>query len=229
MATPPATEVEVEAGRSGSRNPDRVIYPATDRTPEATKLDIVRYYASVGDGIYACAAPPADDARAVAKGRLSRHQARNPVRPPRRRVLSEAGAEGRACLGRDRADRLPVRPLRRRGVPDRAGSRRLGRADRDDHVPPVAGAARRRRASRRAAHRPRPPARHRLLRRRRGGARGACAARRARLSRIPEDVRQPRRPRLSAHRAAMGLHRRAARRDRASAARWRAGCRIASR
>jgi DNA ligase D len=32
-------------------NPDRVIFPATERTAEVTKGDIVRYYVSVGDGI----------------------------------------------------------------------------------------------------------------------------------------------------------------------------------
>ena len=52
MATPPATEIDVAGTRVRVSNPDRVIYPATDRTPEATKLDIVEYYASVADGIY---------------------------------------------------------------------------------------------------------------------------------------------------------------------------------
>jgi DNA ligase D len=32
-------------------NPDRVIFPATERSPELTKLDIVDYYLAVGDGI----------------------------------------------------------------------------------------------------------------------------------------------------------------------------------
>ena len=32
-------------------NPNRVIFPATERTAEVTKGDIVRYYVSVGDGI----------------------------------------------------------------------------------------------------------------------------------------------------------------------------------
>src|SRR4051794_2664864 len=30
---------------------DRVIFPATERTAEVTKLDVVRYYLSVADGI----------------------------------------------------------------------------------------------------------------------------------------------------------------------------------
>src|SRR5690242_16459416 len=32
-------------------NPGRVIFPATERTPEVTKLDVVRYYLAVDDGI----------------------------------------------------------------------------------------------------------------------------------------------------------------------------------
>lgn len=43
----------VEAGDRDVRvsSPDRVIFPGTERTPAITKLDVVRYYVSVGDGI----------------------------------------------------------------------------------------------------------------------------------------------------------------------------------
>jgi DNA ligase D len=43
----------VDAGGRDVRvsNPDRVIFPATERSPELTKLDIVEYYLAVGDGI----------------------------------------------------------------------------------------------------------------------------------------------------------------------------------
>ena len=43
----------VEAGGRELRvsSPDRVIFPPTERTPAATKLDVVRYYLAVGDGI----------------------------------------------------------------------------------------------------------------------------------------------------------------------------------
>src|SRR5215212_3803520 len=43
----------VDAGGRELRvsSPERVIFPATDRTPELTKLDIVKYYVSVEDGI----------------------------------------------------------------------------------------------------------------------------------------------------------------------------------
>src|ERR687891_975713 len=50
----PATEgTIVDAGGRELRvsSPDRVIFPATERTPAVTKLDIVDYYLAVGDGI----------------------------------------------------------------------------------------------------------------------------------------------------------------------------------
>src|SRR3954453_7751942 len=48
-----ADAVTVDAGGREVRvsSPDRVIFPATERTPELTKLDIVNYYVSVEDGI----------------------------------------------------------------------------------------------------------------------------------------------------------------------------------
>jgi DNA ligase D-like protein (predicted polymerase) len=51
MAT--VQEIMVDAGGRDVRvsNPDRLIFPATERTREVTKGDIVRYYVSVGDGI----------------------------------------------------------------------------------------------------------------------------------------------------------------------------------
>jgi DNA ligase D-like protein (predicted polymerase) len=50
MATP-ATEIDAGGRTVRVTNPDRVIYPATDRGPEVTKLDVVEYYVAVGDGI----------------------------------------------------------------------------------------------------------------------------------------------------------------------------------
>src|SRR3954453_17038739 len=48
-----AEAVEVEAGGRAVRvsSPDRVIYPATERTPEVTKLMVAEYFASVEDGL----------------------------------------------------------------------------------------------------------------------------------------------------------------------------------
>src|ERR1700710_1614591 len=45
--------VEVDAAGEAVRvtSPDRVIYPATESTPEVTKLQVVQYYLSVADGI----------------------------------------------------------------------------------------------------------------------------------------------------------------------------------
>ena len=46
-------ETIVDAGGRNLRvtSPDRVIFPATDRSGAVTKLDIVKYYIAVGDGI----------------------------------------------------------------------------------------------------------------------------------------------------------------------------------
>src|SRR4051795_4128017 len=48
-----APAAEVVAGDRVVRvsSPDRVIYPATDRTPAVTKLMVAEYFASVGDGL----------------------------------------------------------------------------------------------------------------------------------------------------------------------------------
>lgn len=47
----PATTVDADGVEVRVSNPDRVIFPATDRTPEITKLQVVEYYLSVDDGI----------------------------------------------------------------------------------------------------------------------------------------------------------------------------------
>jgi DNA ligase D-like protein (predicted polymerase) len=50
MATP-ATEVDAGARVVRVSSPDRVIYEATDLTPEASKLQVVEYYVAVEEGI----------------------------------------------------------------------------------------------------------------------------------------------------------------------------------
>jgi DNA ligase D-like protein (predicted polymerase) len=50
MATP-AAEVVADGQAVRVTSPDRLIYPATESTPEVTKLQVVEYYASVGAGI----------------------------------------------------------------------------------------------------------------------------------------------------------------------------------
>jgi DNA ligase D-like protein (predicted polymerase) len=47
----PATEVDAAGRTVRVSNPDRVIYPATDSTPEVTKLMVVEYYLAVAPGI----------------------------------------------------------------------------------------------------------------------------------------------------------------------------------
>jgi DNA ligase D len=51
MVASEATVVEVADREVRVSSPDRVIFPSTERTPAITKLDVVRYYLSVGDGI----------------------------------------------------------------------------------------------------------------------------------------------------------------------------------
>lgn len=46
-----ATTIEVDGRELRVSSGSRVIFPATDRTPAVTKLDVVKYYLSVGDGI----------------------------------------------------------------------------------------------------------------------------------------------------------------------------------
>ena len=47
----PATEVDAGGRSVRVTSSDRVIYEATDVTPEATKLQVVEYYVAVEDGI----------------------------------------------------------------------------------------------------------------------------------------------------------------------------------
>ena len=51
MAASEATVVEAGDREVRVSSPDRVIFPSTERTPAITKLDVVRYYLAVGDGI----------------------------------------------------------------------------------------------------------------------------------------------------------------------------------
>src|SRR5215218_7415219 len=51
MATSAATTVDAGGRDLRVSSPDRVIFPQTERSGEVTKLDVVRYYLAVGDGI----------------------------------------------------------------------------------------------------------------------------------------------------------------------------------
>jgi DNA primase len=50
-ASSPAVVVPVGEREVRVSNPDRVVFPATGRSPALTKLDVVEYYLAVGDGI----------------------------------------------------------------------------------------------------------------------------------------------------------------------------------
>jgi DNA ligase D len=51
MPKPEVTVIDAGGRELRVSNPDRVIFPRTDRSPPVTKLDIVEYYLAVGDGI----------------------------------------------------------------------------------------------------------------------------------------------------------------------------------
>lgn len=51
MPKPPAAEVVAGDRAVRVSSPDRVIYPATDSTPEVTKLMVAEYFVAVGDGL----------------------------------------------------------------------------------------------------------------------------------------------------------------------------------
>jgi len=51
MAKAAAVEVDAHGQAVRVTSPDRVIYPATERGPEITKLQVVQYYVSVGNGV----------------------------------------------------------------------------------------------------------------------------------------------------------------------------------
>ena len=124
---------------------------------------------------HARARAAADHARALAEGRAPGHRPLHAREGRRRRLLSEADpARARRTTCRPREIEFPSGRTRGRGLPHRDRGGRLGGADGDDHVSPVAGPQRRRRPPGRAADRPRPAAGHRLrgrgARRRRGAA-----------------------------------------------------------
>src|SRR3954466_11598925 len=51
MASTPATTIDAGGRELRVTSAERVIFPATERTPDITKLDVVRYYLAVGEGI----------------------------------------------------------------------------------------------------------------------------------------------------------------------------------
>ncbi len=51
MPKAPAAEVEADGRVVRVSSPERIIYPATARTPDVTKLMVAQYFADVGDGL----------------------------------------------------------------------------------------------------------------------------------------------------------------------------------
>ena len=217
VAMPKTPAAEVDAGGRAVRvsSPDRVIYEATDRTPEVTKLMVAEYFASVDDGLMrALRDRPTALERWTSGVRPGMKLATEPGGPGRRRVLPEAGAQGRARLPGVGRDHLPLGPEGRGDLPDRDRGAGVVRPHGHAHLPPLAGPPQRRGPARRAAPRPRPAARD-VVHRRGAGRRGRPrAARGAGAQGLPQDVGQPRRARLRPDRAEVGVHRRPARRHR---------------
>ena len=88
-------------------NPDRVIFPKTKGSGAVTKLDVVKYYLAVEDGIMR-----ALERRPTTLERWPKGVHPGIVLDPRegwgRRLLSEAHSKGSSELRADRADPVPV-------------------------------------------------------------------------------------------------------------------------
>ena len=183
-------------------------------TRQVTKLQVVEYYLAVEDGIMRALAtgPPPSSAGRRACATASRwppgpaSTATRSTRSgcPRARPTCVESARITFPSGREAEELCPTE------IAAVAWAAQMGTIT--FHPWPVRRA--RRRPARRAAHRPRPAAGHRLRRRGAGRAGGPGPARRARHGGLPEDERQPGRARLRPDRAALGLRRRAPRRDR---------------
>ena len=196
-------------------SPDRVIYEATDRTPAVTKLMVARVLRAGRGRADARAARPAHRAGTLAGRRPpgiklatgrpgEKADAFYQKRVPKGAPDYLQSVDVTFPSGRTAAEICPTEiavpvwcaqmgtltfhpwPVRRTDV-DRPDELRIDLDPQPGHVVPRRGPRRRR---------------------------GQGAARRARPGRLPEDLRQPRRAHLRAHPAAVGLHRRPARRDR---------------
>ena len=208
----------VDAGGRDLRvsSPDRVIFPATERTPEITKLRGRRVLPRGRRRHPARAARPADDARALAEGRASEGIVLSPARRARRRrLLPEARPDGRARLRRDGRIQFPSGRHADEVCPTEHRGRRLVRADGDADLPSVAGAL--------APTSTIPTSCASTSTRSRGPTSptrcgSPATARellgRPRHARLPEDLGRARRAHLRAHRAALDVHRGPPRGDR---------------
>ena len=173
MAASKAVEVDAAGEAVRVTSPDRVIYPATDATPEVTKLQVVEYYVSVADGVLrALGDRPTALERwttgvhpgiTLATGRGDKSDAFYSKRVPKGAPSYVETTEVTFPSGRT-AEEVKVANLATIGWCAQMGTH---------HLPPVADPQRRQRPPRRAAHRPRPAAGHHLHRRRPRRRRGS--------------------------------------------------------
>ena len=145
MAATEATTVEAGGRDLRVSSADRVIFPESERSAAVTKLDIVEYYLAVEDGIM----------RALERRPTTLERWPKGVHPGI--VLSTREKGGGDAFFQKRIPRgapdyvqtarieFPSGRHADEICPDRGGGRRLGGADGDDHVPPVAGPPRGRR------------------------------------------------------------------------------------
>ena len=142
MAASEATIVEAGGRDLRVSSPDRVIFPKTERSGEVTKLDVVKYYLAVGDGIM----------RALERRPTTLERWPKGVHPGIVVSTREKGGgdaffqkripRGAPGLRGDGADRVPLGPPRGRDLSHGGGRGRLGGPDGHDHVSPVAGSQR---------------------------------------------------------------------------------------
>ena len=218
----------IEAGGREVRvsSPDRVIFPATERTREVTKLDVAEYYVSVGDGIMRAlrerpttlerwpkgvhrgdrALHARDAAAATRSSRSGCPRARRTTSRPSRSRSRPAATPTRSARPRSRSwpgARTWARSPSTRG--------RCGATD-VDHPDEL-----------RIDLDPQPGTDFADAVRVAGVARELLE--RARLRGFPKTSRRPRRAHLRADRAALDVHRRPARRDRLRPRAGARGCR----
>ena len=108
MAASEATIVDAGGRDLRVSSPDRVIFPTTERSGAVTKLDIVKYYLAVGDGIMRALERRPTTLERWPKGVHPGIVALDAREGRRRRLLSEAHPTGSSGLRADRADPVPV-------------------------------------------------------------------------------------------------------------------------
>ena len=211
-----APAAEVDAGGRAVRvsSPDRVIYEATEHTPEVTKLMVAEYFApsaTASCGRCVTGRPPWSAGR--------RACARASSSPPGRGTRPTRSTRSGCPRARPTTSRPRPSPSPRAAPPTRSAppSRGAGvvRADGHAHLPSLAGPPRPTSTIPTSCGSTWTPSRARSFRdavRVAGVARGLLEE--LGLGRVPEDERQPRRARLRPDRAAVGLRRRTARGDR---------------